>query len=427
VYTKYDSTSQQQMLRKGLADLTEDASSRPISFWVNRFLGPRIVEAWIRIRFENEVADRCLSAISRRDRLGSRDRGRLSEAIFTALRRRGTVDRIVGVEAASEREQASQWLATALEQTWPDGPEPLPFSESRTPDEAGNLPPLIINSLGPDFDGLLDLGLGLRQRAPVTLRCHGVSREQLGQELEDAGVHTQPTPYSPSGLFCQDGAKLHQLEADVRAQFEIQDEGSQLLAMLVGAKAGERVLDACAGAGGKTLALLESGAQIEASDVSAKRLARLRQRLGAEQHRVKVTTLPEQGPLPFDSPFDRILIDAPCSGTGTARRAPDTLWRLTAEDLSNYVAMQRSILERFAPLVRAGGTLVYATCSILPQENQAQIDDFLKRHNDFETLPLSATLGSGALDELGDQNALQLYPHTHGTDGFFGAVLRRQN
>ena len=132
------------MLRKGLADLTEDASSRPISFWVNRFLAPRIAEAWIRIRFENEVADRCLSTISRRDRLGSRDRGRLSEAIFTALRRRGTVDRIVGFEAASEREQSSQWLATALEQTWPDGPEPLPFNESQTPEEAGNLPPLVI-------------------------------------------------------------------------------------------------------------------------------------------------------------------------------------------------------------------------------------------------------------------------------------------
>jgi len=101
------------------------------------------------------------------------------------------------------------------------------------------------------------------------------------------------------------------------------------------------------------------------------------------------------------------------------------LWRLTAEELSRYVATQRSILDRFAPLVRPGGTLTYATCSILPQENQSQIDRFLKQRDDFEALPLSATLGSTILGPLGDQRSLQLYPHTHGTDGFFGAVLRR--
>ncbi len=412
------------MLRRGVSDLSEDASSRPLSFAINRFLAPRLLEAWIKIRFDNQVADRCLTTIARRDRLGSRDRRRLAEAIFKALRRRGSVDALMGTKAGKQ-EHSPQWLATALEQDWPDGPKALLFQENESPEQAGNLPPLVIRQLESSSLDLLELGRALRHRAPVTLRCKPNHRSRLALELRDHGVQTHFTPYSPNGLICEDGAQLHQLESGLRATFEVQDEGSQLLAMLVGASADERVLDACAGAGGKTLAMVDSRAQITASDIDDERLARLSNRLGTKDTNVTIQNLSSAHASVHEQTFDRILIDAPCSGTGTARRAPDLLWRLTAEHLTKYTTIQQTLLRRYADWVRPGGYLIYGTCSLLPQENEDQITEFLAQRQDFKRVAIAQTMGEHLAQQLGCTDYLQLLPHRHKTDGFFGCLMQR--
>jgi 16S rRNA (cytosine967-C5)-methyltransferase len=409
--------------------MTEDASSSPLAFTINRFLAPRLLEAWLRIRFDGEVADRCIAALNKRDHLGSRDRKRLSEAVFTALRSRGAVDAALGA-MANEKAEARLWLATALQQPWPDGPEPLKLDPKQDcPTQSGNLPPAMLPHLAKSHpaDELLNLGLGLRQRADVTLRCNLKmgSKEQLVALLSAAGVESKPTPFASDGLRIADASKLGQLSSELRARFEIQDEGSQLLATLLGAREGDRVLDACAGAGGKTLALLSGKARVEASDVDSARLKRLLKRvetLGAE---VPTHLVQTDGPLPFKRPFDRVLVDAPCSGTGTGRRSPDLLWRFSEERLSHYTGLQAQILERFASVVRPGGFLVYATCSLIRAENEDQIEKFLKRQPKFELCSPSTTLGDELADRLGAEKHLTLFPHRHGCDGFFGALLRR--
>ncbi|MEE2836061.1 MAG: RsmB/NOP family class I SAM-dependent RNA methyltransferase [Myxococcota bacterium] len=404
--------------------MNQDASSQPLSFRINRFLAPRLLEAWLRIRFDGEVADRCVASIARVERLGSRDRRRLAEATFTALRRRGSVDALLA-DRAHDPESARLWLATALEQDWPDGPAALPFVEKRDPLQEGNLPPLVYECLR---DGLVDpltLGQALRRRAPTTLRCATQTRDVVAKQLRRYEVETQPTPYARHGLICAPQAKLSAVPSKLRAAFEIQDEGSQLLAELVGAQPGDRVLDACAGAGGKTLALLDYGAHVTASDIDPKRLARLKRRVLVHAERLTIRSTPETSQAHAIGSFDRVLIDAPCSGTGTARRAPDLPWRLTGAQLEEYVTLQRSLLEQYSRAVRPGGYLVYATCSILPQENDAQVADFLSRHPDFERSPIGATLTAEQADALDSEGYLRTMPHLHGADGFFGALLRR--
>ena len=412
------------MRRRGLSHLNKDASSRPLSFVINRFLAPRLVEAWIKIRYENQVADRCVASIARRHRLGSRDRRRLAEAVFTALRRRGSVDALMADHADDPR-HSEEWLATALEQDWPDGPSKRPFSEAETASQAGNLPPLVCDRLRATSLDLVELGRALRRRAPVTLRCAPGHREQLGYQLGQHGVSTRSTVYAPDGLVCQDGAQLHHLNPALRRHFEIQDEGSQLLALLVGAKTEERILDACAGAGGKTLALIASGARITASDIDDSRLGRLKKRLGNDARHVTIKNVSRESSPSNHNSFDRILIDAPCSGTGTGRRAPDLLWRLTEQQLEGYVTTQQNLLNRYADWVRPGGYLIYGTCSILPDENEDQITQFLSRRRDFERRPIAETLGDDLARQLGCTEYLQLFPHLHNTDGFFGSLLRR--
>ena len=414
------------MRRGGLSDLNKDASSRPLSFVINRFLAPRIVEAWIKIRHQHEVADRCLATLARRDRLGSRDRRRLAEAIFTALRRRGSVDAILGAKAHDVK-YSQLWLATALANDWPDGPKALPFVEHDHPTQAGNLPPLIIQKLKGSTIDLLKLGCALRQRAPVTIRCIPGQRDQLARTLLDNNVRARPTPYAPHGLICEDGSQLHGLDQALRGTFEIQDEGSQLLAMLVGARAHERVLDACAGAGGKTLALLHSNAHITSSDINNHRLERLRKRLGSYATQVTIANLSKDEDSMHAHAFDRVLLDVPCSGTGTARRAPDLMWRLTPTQLDQYISSQKSLLNRYAGWVRPGGYLIYGTCSVLPQENEDQITDFLLRHPEFKRVPVAQTLGHELSDRLQCIEHLQLMPHQHHTDGFYGCLMQRHS
>jgi 16S rRNA (cytosine967-C5)-methyltransferase len=248
--------------------------------------------------------------------------------------------------------------------------------------------------------------------------------------LVGEGIAAVPTALSPWGLRVEGRRPVSTGKAFQAGLVEIQDEGSQLVAALVGAAPEMRVVDWCAGAGGKTLALamtMANRGHIVACDVSAPRLEGAVRRLrragvhNVERHLVEPG---DKWAKRRAGTFDRVLVDAPCTGTGTWRRNPDARLRLTANDLAELVAKQAAILDGASRLVRKGGRLVYATCSVLSDENEAQVQGFLSVHPDFSVVPL-ARAWTLAGEAPGAGPYLSLTPHSHGTDGFFAAVLER--
>lgn len=273
----------------------------------------------------------------------------------------------------------------------------------------------------------------LSEPAPLDLRVNllKATREEAALLLARDGISATPTALSPWGLRVYERVPLARTEAFRSGVVEVQDEGSQLVAALVDARPGMRVADYCAGAGGKTLALAmmmgDRGALV-ACDVSPSRLDGAGGRLarasvhGVERHLIgSDASWAERN----RSRFDRVLVDAPCTGTGTWRRNPDQRRRLAPSALAALLARQATILARAARLVRTGGRLVYATCSLLPQENEAQVSAFLARQPTFALLPLSAAWSLDIAPPSADPY-LALVPSRHGTDGFFGAVLERR-
>ncbi len=271
--------------------------------------------------------------------------------------------------------------------------------------------------------------------APIDLRVNSLksNREQAQLALQTEGIEAKLTPLSPLGLRLDARLSLPALDIFQKGEIEVQDEGSQLVALLVGAKPGERVVDFCAGAGGKTLALaacMENKGRIVACDVLEGRIDRASVRFArAGIHNVERRALKSEADSwvkRHKGAFDRVLIDAPCSGTGTWRRNPDARWRLKAQDIVELVALQRRIIESAARLVRPGGRLVYATCSLLPEENESQADWFLNHVPGFTLAPAQKAWKEAFgtdFAEAGD--FLNLTPARHGTDGFFAAIFEK--
>lgn len=272
----------------------------------------------------------------------------------------------------------------------------------------------------------------LAEPATLDLRANLLkgTRDEALSALAQEGWQAKPTPLSPWGLRIEGRRPVTEGPAFQSGLVEIQDEGSQLVAAMVGAAPGMRVVDWCAGAGGKTLALAATMAnrgQIVACDVSAPRLEGAVRRLRrAGVHNVERHLL-----APGDKwakrragGFDRVLVDAPCTGTGTWRRNPDARLRLQPEDLAELLPKQADILDAAQSLVRRGGRLVYATCSLLHEENEAQVTGFLSRHPDFAVVPLGQAWPFPS-PAPGGGDFLSLTPARHGTDGFFTAVLER--
>lgn len=272
----------------------------------------------------------------------------------------------------------------------------------------------------------------LSTEAPLDLRANllKTTREEAQAALAAEGWEARPTPYSPWGLRIDGRRPVTSGPTFQTGLVEIQDEGSQLIALMVDAHPGMRVVDWCAGAGGKTLALagrMRNRGQIVACDVSKARLEGAMPRLKrAGAHNVE-RHLVEPGDKWLKrraGAFDRVLVDAPCTGTGTWRRNPDARLRLTETDLTELVLKQAMILDTAQSLVRKGGRLVYATCSLLIEENESQIGAFLDRHPDFSVVPLARAWPlETPVPCAGD--FLSLTPARHGTDGFFAAVLER--
>lgn len=240
-------------------------------------------------------------------------------------------------------------------------------------------------------------------------------------------------PYSPWGIRVTGHPSLNRWAQFEHGGLEVQDEGSQLLALLVGPKRGEMIIDFCAGAGGKTLllgALMRSTGRLYAFDVSAGRLARAKPRFAR-------SGLSNVVPVVIEGENDarvkrlagkaqRVLVDAPCSGIGTLRRNPDLKWRQSPESLAELTALQHRILKSAARCVAPGGRLVYATCSLLAEENTQQAERFLAEHPDFERLDAAALLAQRVPALVLDGPYMQLRPDVHGTDGFFAAVFERK-
>ncbi len=270
--------------------------------------------------------------------------------------------------------------------------------------------------------------------APATLDLRvnllKATREDASAALAAEGLEAEPTRFSPWGLRLSGRRPVTSGAAFQSGLVEIQDEGSQLIAALVGARPGMRVADWCAGAGGKTLALamaMQNRGTLLACDVSAPRLEGAVRRLrragvhNVERHLIEPG---DKWAKRRAGSFDRVLVDAPCTGTGTWRRNPDARHRLGASDLAELLPKQAAILDQAASLVRSGGRLVYATCSLLTAENEAQVSAFLSRHADFALVPLAVAWPfPSPPPNQGDM--LALTPARHGTDGFFAAVLER--
>ncbi len=275
--------------------------------------------------------------------------------------------------------------------------------------------------------------------APLDLRANllKTTRETAATALAVEGIETEPTPFSPWGLRVAERRPVTSTRAFQEGLVEVQDEGSQLIALLTDARPGMRVADYCAGAGGKTLALaaaMGNRGRLTACDVSATRLegaVRRLRRAGVDNAERHLLEPGDRWAKRRAGTFDRVLVDAPCTGTGTWRRNPDARFRTGPEDLRELMPKQASILDAAAILVRkGGGRLVYATCSLLPEEDEDQVRAFLGRNPDFSLLPLSAAWAeagspSSAPPPPGEGDFLLTSPARHGTDGFFAAILQR--
>lgn len=403
---------------------------------------------------------------------GSKDRRRIGDLVYRVLRQQARLDwwrdRLALDQDATQGSARPRMIAALALADHPDavpplfdgsnyGPMALSAAETawlealnggglahpEQPDWVrGEVPqwlfPALRESLG---ESVLDELEALGRPAPLDLRVNSLRAERPAAlaALAAEGIDCAPTPLSPLGLRVEGHHQLPSLRVFQEGLVEVQDEGSQIVALLCDARPGMAVADVCAGAGGKTLALgaAMSGpgrlvGRLVALDTDGKRLARGRPRA----QRAGLATV-EFRPLEGnDDPwlaansggFDRVLVDAPCSGSGAWRRHPEARWRLTPTDLNRYRAAQREVFSKAADLVKPGGRLIYATCSLLRAENQAAVTDFTAQHPAFAPLPLQGIWSAAALSGVcpAEDDSLLLTPARHGTDGFFVAVLERQ-
>ena len=424
-----------------------------------------------------QPADAALSAFFRARRSGARDRAFVAETAYAVLRRKRLLERLAAsgpnlepaflaagaqaLRAPKEPAQATgsrrisprelvllslsrlrgmsqrqlekallpgeaEWLAEIRRQ-----PEP-----QLTLAEQLDFPDWLVERLTPRMspEDLMALARALNTPAPLDLRVNTLKAQRDGviSRLAADGIVAMPCPYSPLGLRLKTKPFLQKHPAYLDGSIEVQDEGSQLLGYLLAPKRGEMVVDFCAGAGGKTLmlgALMRSTGRLYAFDVSDRRLAKLKPRAAraglSNVHPACLSGENDTRVKRLSGKVDRVLVDAPCSGLGTLRRNPDLKWRQSAQSVAELTIKQAAILAAAARLLKPGGRLVYATCSILAEENEGIVDAFLAEHADFRRLSAQEELAAQGIILINCGEDMRLAPPQHGTDAFYAAVLER--
>lgn len=396
--------------------------------------------------------------------IGSKDRGAISDMVYFILRFGGSVqwhieacDRSVtprrvvmvallfmpkpmSVEEIIDAFEGTKYTPTPVtdaERTMLEKCAKREFRPADMPEDARlNYPQWAVGRLHDAFGDEIEAAMeALNTQAPIDLRTNTLKcldAKALILALDRDGYFGTPTPLSPLGVRLQKRLPAFNTQAFKDGQFEMQDEGSQVVSLLVKAKPGQKVIDFCAGAGGKTLAIaatMENKGRILAWDVSAKRLEQMGKRLArAGVNNVQTHVLRDEA-----DPFlkrhlksaDWVVVDAPCSGSGTWRRNPDLKWRFTLDDLQEVKAVQQRILQNAARLVKPGGRLVYITCSVFPDENFWQVQQFLGGNPTFRVEAPGELWNNHLQHREGVGACLVLSPHKDGTDGFFTAVLQR--
>jgi len=406
------------------------------------------------LRFDHP-ADAIVSHFFRDHRgFGPRERATLAETVYTVLRKKNLFDHFApSGSGPKERRLAilgfygpGDFLRSALsdqEINWLDQCEKIQPNELMDR-HRHNLPEWLVqplkDQLGDEFWPLVE---SFNKGAGLDLRVNTfkAKRADVQKELATLGIKAVSTPFSPWGLRIAGKPALNKVEAFKRGDFEVQDEGSQLLALLLDAKRGEMVVDFCAGAGGKTLAIgagMRSTGRLYAFDTSAGRLDAFKSRLArsglSNVHPAAIAHERDDRVKRLSGKIDRVLVDAPCTGMGTLRRNPDLKWRQNQTAVDEMTVKQAAILQSASRLLKSGGRLVYATCSVLPQENEAIAAAFSAVNPDFAAVDVGEILtglkieAAATLCSGGDnaQRYLRLWPHRHQTDGFFAAVWQRQ-
>ena len=396
-------------------------------------------------------ADGVVSAFFRQHKqLGARERHTLAETTYNVLRHRalyqhlaqsgkGEMERRLALLGWQGNEGFLRGALSEPEKQWLEQVKAV--DRSSLPEKLRhNLPEWLAEplhrELGEEFWPLVE---SLNEAAGLDLRVNALKakRDDVKAALEKANIHAEPTPYSPWGLRVDGKPALNKLDVFTHGDVEVQDEGSQLLALMTDAKRGEMVVDFCAGAGGKTLALgasMRNTGRLYAFDTSGHRLAALKPRLArsglSNVYPVQIAHERDDRIKRLAGKIDRVLVDAPCSGLGTLRRNPDMKWRQSPQSIEELKAKQAAILESAARLLKPGGRLVYATCSLLEDENEAVARAFTEAHSrDFAPLSAGELLEKahvGTPDALVRDGFLRLWPHRHGTDGFFAAAWERR-
>ncbi|MBM3601877.1 MAG: RsmB/NOP family class I SAM-dependent RNA methyltransferase [Alphaproteobacteria bacterium] len=412
-------------------------------------------------------ADRRIDAYMRKRRfIGSKDRAAVTERVYGLLRRRARLDWWIersGLDAKTRTRLIADLVATdklgrteigqMMTGQRYDPPPPSPaelrliarLGAARAQIDHADMPPSVQGDcpdwLWPRLEALYGAAAvtelkALNEPASFDLRVNTLkaTRDEVLADLKPLGLGARPTALSPHGVRLAQRWPVDRIPAFKEGKVEVQDEGSQLVAMLADVEPGMRVVDFCAGAGGKTLAMaarMQNRGHIVACDINAKRIERavLRLRRAGVQNVERRTLSTERDPWikRHARKFDRVFVDAPCTGTGTWRRNPDAKWWLKPGHIDELVTLQSRILESAARLARPDGRVIYVTCSLLPEENENQVAAFLAAHDDFILVPVPSLWGKavgGACPVATDM--LRLTPARHGTDGFFAAILQRK-
>jgi 16S rRNA (cytosine967-C5)-methyltransferase len=425
------------------------------------------LQACALVRRDHWLADRALDRALRQHRtLYSSERRTVAERVYALVRRQLTIDFLLqrarpgfdalsfgwqdllrlcsarvlsgeSVESVVASSRVSAEDARALRALSKGQQEIDSFDRTRRLSLTASIPEGLaeqwITEFGPEAERA---AAAMNERAPLTARVNTLksSRDELLASLRSAGIGGRPTALSPLGVVLETRINAFSLKPFKEGKFELQDEGSQLLGMLVDAPP-KLVVDACAGAGGKTLQLaaqMKNRGQLFALDIHEERMLDLKKRARrAGAFNIRTRIIP---PTPAEARrsiedlvgrADRVLLDVPCSGTGSLRRNPDARYRISSAELEMQTRRQRELLSLFADLVRPGGRLIYGTCSVLREENEQAVDAFLSSRSDFKLQPAGVALGGDLANKVMREGCLRVAPHTHGTDGFFGALLQR--